>query len=93
MGEHARGIAELANNYQGKYGKGVLDNGFNEVLSKYNRDYPIFKPEEISDMRRFAPPPAPAFHTKEEATAWARKNNIPPGDPIKLPSGKIIPAP
>jgi hypothetical protein len=93
MGDHARGIAELANNYQGKYGKGVLDNGFNEVLSKYNRENPIFKPEEIADMRRFAPPPAPAFHTKEEATAWAHKNNIPAGDPIKLPSGKIIPAP
>ena len=93
MGDHASGIAELANNYQGKYGKGVLDNGFNEVLSKYNRGNPIFKPEEIADMRRFAPPPAPAFHTKEEATAWAHKNNIPAGDPIKLPSGKIIPAP
>lgn len=93
MGDHASGIAELANNYNGKYGKGVLDNGFNEKLSKYNRDNPIFKPEEIADQRRFAPPPAPAFHTKEEATAWSRKNNIPPGDPIKLPSGKIIPAP
>jgi hypothetical protein len=93
MGDHARGIAELANNYQGKYGKGVLDNGFNEVLSKYNRENPIFKEAEIKDMRRFAPPPAPAFHTEDDAKAWARKNNIPVGDPIKMPSGKIIPAP
>lgn len=93
MGDHASGIAELANNYQGKYGKGVLDNGFNEVLSKYNRENPIFKETEIKDMRRFAPPPAPAFHTKEDAIAWSRKNNIPPGDPIKMPSGNIIAAP
>jgi len=93
MGDHARGIAEIANNYQGKYGKGVLDNGFNEILSKYNRDHPIFKPEEIADMRRFAPPPAPAFNSEREAATWAQKNNIQPGDPIKLPSGKIISAP
>jgi hypothetical protein len=50
MGDHARGVAELANNYDGKYGRGVLDNGFNEVLSKYNRDHPIFKRSEIDAL-------------------------------------------
>lgn len=93
MGDHSRAIAELASNYQGKYGRGVLDNGFNEVLSKYNNEHPIFKQSEIKDPRLFAPPTAPALNTKDEAVAWARKVGLRPGDPMKLPSGKIVAAP
>jgi hypothetical protein len=47
----------------------------------------------MQDMRTFAPPPAPAFESKEQAIAWARKNGINPGEPIKLPSGRVVPAP
>jgi hypothetical protein len=93
MGDHARAVAELASNYQGKYGKGVLDNGFNEELSKFNNSpkNQIFTPSEIRDMRTFAPPVAPLMHDKAEATAWADKAGIRPGDPIKTPAGRVVP--
>jgi hypothetical protein len=90
MGDHARGIADLASKYEGKYGRGVLDNNFNEVLSKYNNAHPIFTPAEMRDMRLFAPPTAPAIHDKREALAWAEKAGIRPGDPIKTPGGRIV---
>lgn len=92
MGDHSRAVAELANTYQGKYGRGVLDNGFNEVLSKFNNEpkNQIFHPDEIRDMRKFAPPVAPAVHDKTEALAWAEKAGIRPGDPVKTQSGKIV---
>jgi hypothetical protein len=86
MGDHARAVAELADNYQGKFGKGVLDNGFNRVLSKFNNDpkNQIFKPWEIADPRTFAPPVAPPLHTKEQAKEWAARAGIRPGDPVKF---------
>lgn len=92
MGDHSRAVAELANRYEGKYGRGVLDNGFNDVLSKFNNDpkHQIFTPSEIKDMRLFAPPAAPALHDKAEALAWADKSGIRPGDPIKTPTGRIV---
>lgn len=95
MGNHARAMAELASNYEGKYGKGVLDRGFNQVLSKFNSDpkNQIFKPKEIADPRMFAPPVSPPQHTKEDFIAWARKAGLRPGDPVKMPSGNIVPAP
>jgi hypothetical protein len=94
MGDHARAVAELASNYEGKYGRGVLDNGFNRVLSKFNSDpkNQIFRPGEIADPRTFAPPVAPVVHDKAEALAWADKAGIRPGDPIKIAStGRVIP--
>jgi hypothetical protein len=95
IGDHAREMAKLASGYEGKYGKGVLDNGFDEVLARYNSasEHQIFKPREMQDMRTFAPPPAPALESKEQAIAWARKNGINPGEPFKLPSGRVVPAP
>lgn len=68
MGDHARKMAELANNYQGKYGKGVLDNGFNDVLSKFNSDpkNQIYSPAEIADQRLFAPPIAPRLESEAD---------------------------
>lgn len=94
MGEHSKAVAELGNNYRGKYGRGVLDNGFNEALAKFNSETKnqIFKPSEIADMRTFAPPVAPVVHNKAEAMEWANKANVRPGDPIKIAStGRVIP--
>jgi hypothetical protein len=92
MGDHMRATSALASDYRGKYGRGALDDGFNEVLSKFNSDAKnqIFHPDEIRDMRLFAPPVAPALHNKADAIKWARDEGIEPGAPIKLPSGRIV---
>jgi hypothetical protein len=91
MGEHDRAVAKFADNYAGKYGRGVLDNDFNRALSKFNDEHPIFKKDELDHMELIAPPVAPAHATAEEANKWAKDAGIRPGDPIKLQSGKIIP--
>jgi hypothetical protein len=85
MGHHLEGVSELIDNYKGKFGVGVLDSGFNRVLAKYNTDNPIFTSEEIANEKLFAPPKAPVLHNKAEALAWAEREGVNPGDPIKIP--------
>jgi len=90
-GAHIEGVSQLATDYKRKHG--YLDDGFDDVLRKYNREHPMFTDAEMRDMRLIAPPQAPKFDTKEQAAAWARKEGLKPGDPMKLPSGRVIPAP
>lgn len=90
-GAHIEAVSQLATDYKRKHG--YLDEGFDDELRKYNREHPMFTDAEMRDMRLIAPPQAPKFDTKEQAAAWARKEGLKPGDPMKLPSGRIIPAP
>lgn len=82
-------IAQMANSYKG----GHLDAGFAQKLDDYYTQYPMFTPEEMQDIRRIAPPVAPKLNSEAEARDWAAKARLKAGEPMKLPSGRIVPAP
>jgi hypothetical protein len=80
-------IAQMANNYKG----GHLDAQFAQLVDDYYTKHPMFTDAEMKDIRLIAPPVAPKLDTPEQAAEWGRKAGLKPGDPIKLPSGRIVP--
>jgi hypothetical protein len=82
-------IAQMANSYKG----GHLDAEFAQKIDDYYTQHPMFSAAEMKDIRLIAPPVAPKLDSKEQAVAWAHKAGLKPGDPMKLPSGRIVPAP
>ncbi len=85
----AKWIASEANKYKG----GHLDAGFAQKIDDHYTQHPMFTPDEMRDIRMIAPPVAPKLDSQEQATAWARKAGLKAGDPMKMPSGRIVPAP
>jgi hypothetical protein len=85
----AKTIAQMANNYKG----GHLDAGFAQMIDDHYSKHPMFTDGEMRDIRLIAPPAAPKLDSHDQAAAWARKAGLKPGDPMKLPSGRIVPAP
>ena len=85
----AKHIAQMANSYKG----GHLDAQFAQMVDDYYTQHPMFTKAEMADNRLIAPPVAPKLNSEAEAKAWARKAGINPGEPVKLPSGRIVTAP
>jgi len=82
-------IAQMANSYKG----GHLDAGFAQMVDDYYTKHPMFTDAEMKDIRLIAPPVAPTLHSHEEIVSWSRKAGLKPGDPVKLPNGRIVTAP
>jgi hypothetical protein len=77
-GQHIRDVQDLADRYNG----GRLDNKFNPILAKYNREHPMFTPDELKDIRLVAPP---EFSNPAQVTS----SGLPKGSPFKTPDGRI----
>ncbi len=75
----AKTIAQMANSYKG----GHLDAGFAQKLDDYYTEHPMFKPEEITDIRRIAPPLA-------RTPADLKKIGWKDGEPFRTPDGRIF---
>jgi hypothetical protein len=80
--------ADKADEYKLKHGS--LDAGFDKEL---RAEVAKARIENVVPSAAKAPPSAPALNSEAEAIAWARKAGLKPGDPMKLPSGRIVAAP
>lgn len=72
-------VAAMANSYNG----GHLDAQFAQKVDDYFTTHPMFKPDELSDIRRIAPP---TVRTPEDLKRIGWKD----GDPFKTPDGRVF---
>jgi hypothetical protein len=72
-GQHIQEVQDLADKYNG----GRLDNGFNPILAKYNREHPMFSAAEMKDIRLVAPP-------EFTSPAQVQASGLPKGSPFKF---------
>lgn len=81
--------AKLAQDYAAAHGGG-LDPGWDKVLSDHYEKHPPISAAEQADPRLLTAPTAPkTVKSKQDADAWIASQKLGPGDPFKLPDGRI----
>ena len=86
-GKFSADVAQQARDYKAKHG--YLDAGFDQHMTNYVKQNPVFSTQEIKNPHLLSAPDAPANNTDQ----WAAQMGLSPGDPVRLPSGRYVPVP
>jgi len=100
IGEQSIAVRNLALDYLGPPdANGVptkhkfLDAGFDKTLSTYLQGHALFTKDEMADPSLLGAPTAPPVRNKAQAQAWIGGMGLKPGDPYRLPGGKLTMVP
>jgi hypothetical protein len=85
-GELATEVAKQARAY--KQAHGYLDTGFDNQISKYLTQHPVFSQNELSHAELLGSPTIPPGLKGVEILNWARDMGLKPGDPMRTSDGK-----
>jgi hypothetical protein len=87
--ETANAVADMAERYKASH-NGLLDHGFNQVLTNWLIEHPAFTDKEMSNPKILgAPSIPPAIKTPEQLDTWATNIGLRPNDPMRTPHGGI----
>lgn len=91
MGELNTAIRNMALDY--KQSHRYLDAGFERQVADYLKSHAIFSKQELSHPELLgAPTIPPAARSKQEIGQWAHAMGLNPGDAIRTPDGRYVPA-
>lgn len=91
MGELSVNVRQQAIDYVRTHGH--LDPGFDQQIADYMHKHPVFNTNEMAHPEVLGAPQMPQPMDKQQTAAWARSLSVRPGDPIKTPTGRYVPAP
>lgn len=75
---------------------GKLNTTYDALSQHYLQQHPLFSPDEIAHPELLAAPDVPPGYqhwTAAQVRGWAESINLKPGDPVRLPDGKIAQVP
>jgi len=89
MGDLAGEVAQMARAYKQQHG--YLDSGFDQKLSGYMKQHPVFTPQEMTHPEILGAPTVPQQYASNVGTVqnWARAMGVKPGEAIRFPDGSV----
>lgn len=91
MGDLSTKIAQMSRDYQKD--NGHLDAGFDQKVSDYMKNNPVFTEKELANPQLLGAPTVPPGLNAQQSSIWARGMGLRPGQPVRLPSGRYVPVP
>jgi hypothetical protein len=89
MGDLSSHVAQMARDYKQQHG--YLDSGFDQQLSSYMKNNPVFTSQEMTHPEILGAPTVPQQYASSvnSVQSWARAMGVKPGEAIRFPNGSV----